>query len=51
MERDNLALLAAFLPADLIDFIFELLPEPLSVWDELRPVDLIGSCSFFRWWT
>jgi hypothetical protein len=33
----------AFLPPDLIDFVFEPLSEPLGVWDELRPIDLIGS--------
>ena len=37
-----LALLAAFLPADLIDFVFELLSEPFGVWDKLRPVDFIS---------
>ena len=30
--KDALALLAAFLPADLIDFVFELLSEPFGVW-------------------
>jgi hypothetical protein len=40
--KDALVLPAAFLPADLIDFVFELLSEPFGFWDKLRPVDFIS---------
>ena len=33
--------LAALLPPDLIDFVFHSLAEPLGIWDELMPGDLV----------